>query len=189
MFRFPPASRENLERILERARSAQPTYDAVGATERAPLPAGFRHDHHELRVGDHSAFERAREGLRRWQAHVGAGARVFPGDTIAQGGTVLVVIGFGPVQVIAPCRIVFVIDEADRFGLGYGTLPGHPECGEESFVVERDGEATVFRITAFSRPADIVTRIGEPIARRVQLRFTDRYLQALARFVAEDVRT
>lgn len=189
MFRFPPASRKNLERTLERARAAEPTYAPIGATEGTALPGGFLHDHHELRLGDSSAFVRAKEGLRQWQAHVGAGARVFPGDTIAKGDTVLVLIGLGPVQVIAPCRIVYVVDEADRFGLGYGTLPGHPECGEESFVVERDGDVTVFRITAFSRPAGIVTRIGEPIARRVQLRFTDRYLHALVRFVAEDVRT
>jgi uncharacterized protein (UPF0548 family) len=95
-------------------------------------------------------------------------------------------VGFGPAQIIAPCRIVYVIDEPDRFGFGYGTLPGHPECGEESFVVERDGDITVFRIMSFSRPAGTVARLGAPVARRIQLRFIDRYLDALARYVAED---
>jgi uncharacterized protein (UPF0548 family) len=82
-----------------------------------------------------------------------------------------------------------VVDDRDRFGFGYGTLPGHPECGEESFVVERNSDATVFRITAFSRPADIVARVGAPVARRLQVRFTGRYLQALVRYVAEDAQT
>lgn len=53
------------------------------------------------------AFDRAKEGLRRWQAHVGAGATVFPGDRISQGETVLVLLRFGPLQIVAPCRIVY----------------------------------------------------------------------------------
>ncbi|SIP67631.1 hypothetical protein BN9982_740001 [Mycobacterium tuberculosis] len=31
----------------------------------------------------------------------------------------------------APCRVVYVIDEPDVRGFGYGTLPGHPVSGEE----------------------------------------------------------
>lgn len=186
MFRFPPASRKSLELALVRARAAAPTYEAVGATERTTLPDGFQHDRQDLRLGDASAFDRAKEGLRRWQAHVGAGARVFPDDGIAAGGTVLVLLGLGPVQIIAPCRIVYVVDDPDRFGFGYGTLPGHPERGEESFVVERNGDATAFHITAFSRPAGIVAGVGAPVVRRLQVRVTGRYLRALARYVAED---
>lgn len=100
--------------------------------------------------------------------------------------TVLVLLASGPLQIIAPCRIVYVIDEPERFGLAYGTLPGHPECGEEAFVLGREATGTVFYITAFSRPAVLLTRVGAPIARRLQLRFTDRYLEALARYVAEE---
>jgi uncharacterized protein (UPF0548 family) len=182
-----PASTQDLERYLDRARAGPLTYEAVGATRRAELPGGFRHDRHELRLGDAVGFERAKEGLSRWQAQVGMGAKVFPDIKIADGETVLVVLGFGPLQVIAPCRIVYVIDETDRFGFAYGTLPGHPECGEESFVVERDrAGSTVFRITAFSRPAGIVTRLGAPVTRRVQRHFTNRYLEALAKYVVED---
>jgi uncharacterized protein (UPF0548 family) len=185
VFRFVPASTIDLQRALDRAGGDRPTYDDPGATRKEPLPEGFRHDHHERRLGDGLVFERAREGLSRWVAHAGAGVRVFPGTTVADGDTVLVLLGFGPVQVIAPCRIVYVIDEQDRFGFAYGTLPGHPESGEESFVVERDPEGTtVFRITAFSRPATPMTRMGAPVARRVQLRVTRRYLEALARSVA-----
>jgi uncharacterized protein (UPF0548 family) len=185
VFRVGPASTIDLERILERASGEQPTYDELGATRGDALPRGFRHDHHELRVGGSSAFERAKEGLSRWEAHAGAGARVFPGTTVADGDTVLVLLGSGPLQVIAPCRVVYVIDERERFGLAYGTLPGHPESGEESFVVQRNADgSTVFRITAFSRPATMVTRLGAPLTRSVQLRVTRRYLEALARYVA-----
>jgi uncharacterized protein (UPF0548 family) len=47
-----------------------------------------------------------------------------------------------------------VIDEENRRGFAYGTPPGHPEQGEEAFVValREDGQVT-FTVTAFSRPA------------------------------------
>ena len=37
-----------------------------------------------------------------------------------------------------PCRVVYVVDEPDRRGFAYGTLPGHPESGEELFLVRYD---------------------------------------------------
>jgi uncharacterized protein (UPF0548 family) len=70
---------------------------------------------------------------------------------------------------VAPCRIVRVIDESDRVGFACGTLPGHPECGEEAFVVERRADGTFFSITAFSRPADPLARLAGPIGRAIQL--------------------
>jgi uncharacterized protein (UPF0548 family) len=89
------------------------------------------------------------------------------------------------ISAIAACRIVYVVDEADRFGFAYGTLPAHPEQGEESFLVQRDAEGTIrFVVTAFSRPRHPLTRIGAPIARRIQLGVTRRYLNGLASFTA-----
>jgi hypothetical protein len=54
----------------------------------------------------------------------------------------------------APCRVVYVIDEPRRRGFAYGTLPGHPESGEEAFVLEQRDDGTIAsNIIAFSRPA------------------------------------
>lgn len=79
-----------------------------------------------------------------------------------------------------PCRVVSVIDEANRQGFSYGTLPGHPECGEELFVVERRPDGTLeFVVTAFSRPASLMARAGGPVTRWAQRTMTDRYLRAL----------
>ena len=138
-------------------------------------------------IGDLKRFDRAKEGLTTWRAYAGVGARIFPDLPVRLGDSVLVVVRFGPVQVVPPCRIIYVIDEANRFGFGYGTLPGHPECGEESFVVERGEDATVFRITAFSRPAELLTRVGGPISRQIQVQATRRYLQGLATYVSSVV--
>jgi uncharacterized protein (UPF0548 family) len=36
--------------------------------------------------------------------------------------------------------VVWTVDEPNRIGFGYGTLQGHPESGEESFVVSREDD-------------------------------------------------
>ena len=58
----------------------------------------------------------------------------------------------GPLSVTSTTRIVEVIDEPDRFGFTYATLPHHPEDGEESFIISRnaEGDAT-YTVTAVWR--------------------------------------
>ena len=59
---------------------------------------------------------------------------VFPGaQEILTGATVVVTLGTPIVALAVPCRIVSVIDGQTRWGFAYGTLPGHPEQGEEAF--------------------------------------------------------
>ena len=71
-----------------------------------------------------------------------------------------------------------------RFGFAYGTLPSHPEEGEEHFVVTRDGDGAVrFDVVAFSRPHDLLTKLGGPIPRRLQARATEHYLEGMRDFV------
>jgi uncharacterized protein (UPF0548 family) len=89
------------------------------------------------------------------------------------------------ISAIAACRIIYVLDEPDTFGFAYGTLPAHPEQGEEAFIVRQNPEGVVtFAIVAFSRPRHRLARLGGPIARRIQLDTTRRYLDALKAFVA-----
>jgi uncharacterized protein (UPF0548 family) len=177
----PP--RHKLVELLQRASSAGLTYSDVGATCCPSLPLGFRHDLYErvLGTGD-TVFDSATRGLRAWRAHVGAGAVIAPdGAPVEPGQTVVLAVPIGPAWAVAPCRVVYVIEEADRWGFAYGTLPGHPEQGEESFVVERDQSGSVtFRITAFSRPSALFARVGAPVTRAVQRRVTSHYLDALA---------
>ena len=64
-----------------------------------------------------------------------------------------------------------------RFGFAYGTLPGHPEQGEEAFHVHRDASGVVtVEIVAFSRPASLLARLGSPVARAIQQRTTRSYV-------------
>jgi uncharacterized protein (UPF0548 family) len=80
----------------------------------------------------------------------------------------------------APCRVVYVIDEPDRWGFAYGTLPGHHESGEEAFVLHRtDDGRSVLSITAFSRPATALAKLAGPFGRGAQSLITNRYLHTL----------
>ena len=173
-----------LEALLATARRSVPTYAEVGASRDEVLPPGYHHVRVRERIGDESAFDRAVFGLRTWVAHEGAGLQIFPRDAVQPDATVVAVTSLGFVQMVAPCRIVAVFKEPGTFGFSYGTLPGHPEIGEESFGLERFDGATFFTVSAFSRPVDLLARLSWPIGRKVQRSVTRRYVQSLWRFVA-----
>ena len=183
MLSLRPRNPNQLEALLAKAQLASPTYKEIGASRGDVLPPGYHHVRMEERIGDADAFERAVTGLRNWVAHEGAGLRIYPKDPVMPDATVIAVTSIGPMQMAAPCRIVAVFKEPDVFGFSYGTLPGHPESGEESFVLERRGDATYFIVRAFSRPVDPLARLSGPIGRAVQHSVTRRYLSALRRFV------
>ena len=178
----------DLEHLVKGLSDEPVTYPEVGATRDATaLPRGYLHDVYSLQVGDGDrAFQRAKDALRLWQAHRSVGATLTPNNPPLVTGTVVVVtFRFGPVHVVAPCRIVYVTDEVNRFGFAYGSLPGHPERGEEAFHVRRDADGVVtFDIVVFSRPGSWLVRTGSPVARAVQRRVTKGYLEGVRRYVA-----
>jgi uncharacterized protein (UPF0548 family) len=165
--------------VVTRLRAAEPTYREVGATADV-LPSGYRWQRRSVRVGSGNAvFEAAAAAVLGWQVQLRAGLRVSASSAMAQAGTV-VTLGLGPLPLTAPCRVVYVVADPRRRGFAYGTLPGHPESGEESFVVERHDDDTVsFTITAFSRPATLLARATGPVGVAVQDWVTGRYLRAL----------
>lgn len=127
-----------------------------------------------------TSFEEAAEILMTWRLHERAGLRVAASHArVEPGAVVLMRLGVGPAALRIPCRVVYVVDEPDRVGFAYGTLPGHPEAGEELFVISRDdtGAATA-TITAFSRPATLLARAAGPAGRGFQHLMTRRYLRA-----------
>ncbi len=119
--------------------------------------------------------------LDQWRAHTGAGVRVFPADAPLEAGTTVALsVRLGPVVDVFGCRIVQVVDEPDRYGFAYGTLPGHPERGEESFILDRTGDSAVtFTVTVFAQGAQLVTRLAQPLTSAVSSRYIGRYLRSL----------
>jgi uncharacterized protein (UPF0548 family) len=172
--------------LLSAARSASLTYTEVGASRDDVLPSGYHHVRMSERIGDAVVFDRAVLGLRSWAVQEGAGMKVLPGEPVEPDATIITVTSIGPVRLVIPCRVVAVFKDPDSFGFAYGTLPGHPESGEESFVVERKNGATIFTVSAFSRPVDPLARLAGPVGRVVQRVVTRRYVDALRRFVELD---
>lgn len=164
------------------------TYAEVGATA-ADLPAGYRHVVRRAALGTgRGAFHRCATALMTWEVHRASGLDVRASHSPAQVGTVVSQrLGLGPVGIVAPAKVVYVVEEADRRGFAYGTLPGHPESGEESFVVSLlDDESVAMDIRSFSRPGNVISRLGQPVSHVVQDRMTGRYLAAAARLARAD---
>ena len=92
-----------------------------------------------------------------------------------------------PLWVTATCRIVQVLDEPCRFGFAYGTLPHHPACGEECFIVTLDPATEEVRllVVAVSRPSSRLARLGGPIGRAFQRFTARRYLDGFEHWPSE----
>jgi uncharacterized protein (UPF0548 family) len=155
------------------------SYAPVGATRGTTFPPGFHHLSTTVEVGrGDAAFTHAVETLMTWRMHAGAGLRVAASAARVHEGAV-VLCRLGPLRM--PCRVVWVRDEADEQGFGYGTLPGHPESGEEAFVVRREGGVVTLTASAYSRPGLLVTRLVGPVGRLGQRVMLRRYGAALRR--------
>jgi uncharacterized protein (UPF0548 family) len=181
-----PRNSTSIESILARARTTEPTFPNLGATLTENTPRGFRRMTKQVLLGRGDVvFDRASEGIRTWRSHELLGVRIYPTATSPTlNGTVVVTLGSRFASIAAPCRIIAVIDEPERIGFVYATLPGHPEQGEELFIVSIGDEGTVrFRISAISAPGDRLTRIAGPLGRAVQSVATSGYLRSMRRFV------
>ena len=154
------------------------TYAEVGATA-AQLPPGYHHVRLSSRIGrGRDRFDQAAAAVMRYGMLRGAGLRVAATTEVAEVGTD--VLGkLGPF--VAPCRVVYVVDEHNRRGFAYGSLPGHAVAGEEMFGVryEPADDSVHAEVVAFSRPATWWSQIGAPVASVVQRVITKRYLSVV----------
>ncbi|MBT2450532.1 DUF1990 domain-containing protein [Streptomyces sp. ISL-43] len=174
-----------MTRLISEGRSTF-NYPDRGATARRPLPAGYNLTHHRTRIGSGRAvLEAAGAAVTTFRAHRSSGMLVTAGaGPVRPGDRVVVGIGVGPLWIDAPCEVIWTAYEPRRVGFAYGTLTGHPESGEESFVVDMEEDGSVwFEVTAFSRPGSWYTRIGGPVIPFLQLRYArrlGRYVRRLA---------
>jgi uncharacterized protein (UPF0548 family) len=171
---MPAATRDRLA-------AASLTYSEVGATA-GELPAQYYHLRRRVMIGrGQQVFADAANAVAGWQVQLRAGLRVSASTPTTRAGTDAILgLNIGPLRLSAPCRVVYTVDHPERWGFAYGTLPGHPESGEESFIVEHhDDGAVSFTITAFSRPSTAIARLAGPAGHFVQGRITSRYLRSL----------
>jgi len=171
--------------LVRRQAACDLTYREVGATA-GPMPPGYRHDRWELDLGafDDGAFRRLAAGLRCWLPQRGAGFTIAPDAPVRVGLTFALVIPMPVGYVTGTGRVISVTDQPEEYGFAYGTLPAHPEQGEEAFHVARRGGRLAFTVTAFSRPRHPAARLGGPLTRALQVRANGSYLRAMRRAAA-----
>jgi uncharacterized protein (UPF0548 family) len=154
------------------------TYPEVGATA-GLMPPGYKHLGYAAHIGmGQLRFDQAADAVMHWGMQHGAGLRIQATSDVVEVGTVVIVkMAF----LKAPCRVVYVVDEPHVRGFAYGTLPGHPESGEERFVVRHDPvtSAVYAEVSSFSRPATWWSKLGGPITSLAQRMVNKRYVHAV----------
>ncbi|WP_412539566.1 DUF1990 domain-containing protein [Longispora sp. K20-0274] len=156
------------------------SYAEVGASTDWPLPEGYSHLVVRRPLG-RIDLDAATGDLFGWRMHRAIPVGIATTGRAAPGVDVTVRLGV----LRAPCRVVWTVEEPDRRGWAYGTLAGHPEHGEESFVLDRDADGVVWlTVTVFSRPAAWWARLAGPVVPLLQRVYAVRCaaaLRALAR--------
>lgn len=181
----PTASQ--LRALAQAGATDELTYSPSGITAGSTAPPGYRYDRWSRDLGTgRPVFERASDALRDWRMHTTSGFVVARSGPPTVGSVVAMAAPLPVGYIDVVCRVVAVDDQRNRFGFTYGTLPAHPEQGEESFTVLIGLDETVtVEIITVSRLRHPLARAFPPIARRLQRNATNRYLDAMQLLAAE----
>jgi len=124
-------------------------------------------------------FDCARDRVLTWQMHRAAGVRVETDGDAQVGRTVKLSIGIGPFLIPARCEVVAIVDDEREAGFCYGTLAGHPERGEQAFLVSLLPNGMVRgSVASFSRPAPMAA-LGSSVMQRAQRMMARKYIAAM----------
>jgi len=163
-----------LDRYLEIQSRLPFTYLHTGHTKRAMPVRPYNNDNLKVKIGQGDAdFRQAQEAIRRWRMFPDTWTRILPQNApVREGMTVAVYIRALGLWWRNASRIIYTMEEPNRFGFAYGTLPGHIEKGEELFLVEIQPDGAVYyEIRAFSLPRHWLAWLGYPLARYLQATF------------------
>lgn len=147
-----------------------------------PGTVGFRRFEQTVVVGEGDAlWERAATDVLLWRVKTRSGFEVHPSETpVVVGARPTIVAGWGDVRILEPVEVVAVVEQPNRVGFAYRTLPGHPVRGEEAFLVRRVDGRVEFTIRSLTRPASSgIWRVLYPALRVAQLVARRRYVRAL----------
>jgi len=179
--RRPTAS--DLEGLVASCAGTSLTYSPIGCSLSGATPTGLRRHRWTVPLPA-DGFDRASEAIRAWDVHRGANLSVLADGPIEVGTNVAMSAPLPVGFVDVTCRVVAVVEEADRRGFAYGTLPVHPECGEEAFLIVRDDSGVRFEVEAVSKARHPIARLVPPVANRLQDQAVQRYLSAMTKLVS-----
>jgi uncharacterized protein (UPF0548 family) len=178
-----------LDKFLTTAAKSRFSYHEVGATLNQ-APSSYNVDRNRVLLGKGEAlFHHATLAVRDWKMFDLGWVHVYPSaPAIRTDENVAVIARWCGLYFVNACRIVDTIHEhvpIQRFGFVYGTLEDHAESGEERFTVEwdRHTDEVWYDILAFSRPHQLLSKLGYPIARRLQKEFATDSKAAMLRAV------
>ncbi len=179
-----------IDQFMQQQSNMPLNYAATGATSNKTPPAGFVIDHNRLFLGRGEAcFQIASAAVREFKHLKLSWVEPYPNNpTASKGLEVGVLAHWLGVWFLSACRIVYTIDELGplcRSGFAYGTLPDHPETGEERFQIEwrRSDDTVWYDILAFSRANHWYSRLGYPMVRKLQKRFARQSLNKVQELV------
>lgn len=187
MFSLTEPKTEAVRQFLSTQVNLPFSYPEVGASrqwnlDQPPRMPGYNVDTHREKLGSgRHLFLRATTALKEWrQFSMHSVVLCWPYLRIVEGEVCCVLalhLGFWSMNA---ARIVYTIEEEQRFGFAYGTLPGHTHKGEERFVIEQRPDNTVwYEVSAFSKPSHWMVKLGSPIARGIQRKFGPASAEAL----------
>ena len=167
------------------------TYAEHFATKQPETIRGFDNDRLRVRIGQGARdFERAKTAVRRWRMFPDAWTHILPEQAPVQPGTTVAMYArFMGIWWRNACRVVYVVDEPNRFGFAYGTLPRHIQRSEELFHVTLEADRTVwYDMRAFSRPRHWMAKTAYPLMRLLQARFRRGSARQMRAFVQQSDR-
>lgn len=167
-----------IEQFIDGQKSLTLSYKQIGVSREGICPTGYGRDHVREKLGTgREAFTTAISLFKKWEQFAVGWVEVFPPKTPLVPDAVIAVLAWHKYfWSLNACRIIYVIDEEspiNRFGFGYGTLPGHAEIGEERFLLEWDERSNIvsYDILAFSNPSNLLGWLAYPLVRLIQNRF------------------
>lgn len=192
MFWLTAPSQEEIRHFISKQHDSVFSYPDVGASA-TDLPTGYNVDHNRVQLGSGEAmWQRAAAAIRGWQMFSMPWVSLhWTSAPITVGTDIAVSVRHFGFYSLNACRIVYVVDEEDpikRFGFAYGTLAEHAESGEERFTVEwnRHEDKVWYDILAFSRPRQMLAKLGYPLSRFLQKQFAEHSKSAMLQFVVGD---
>lgn len=189
MFFASRPSDQNIRQFTSNLAGSAYSYKDVGATA-SLVPSSYTLDHNRVRLGVGSKiWGLAVDAIKSWEMFNLGWVRLFWPDTpIKVGCDVAVLVRHYGFYSLNGARVVYVVNEDGlnkRFGFAYGTLTDHAESGEERFMVEwnHEDDSVYYDILAFSKPKQLLARLGFPLSRQLQKRFASDSKSAMVAFV------
>lgn len=176
---FP--KKDKITAFLKEQSSLPFSYPEVNASKTEQV-AGYDNDHNKIYLGKgETVWQNAKIALQNWQQFPQSWTTTLPKKTpLKNEETVAVFFRMFGIWWMNAARIVYILDDEKWFGFAYGTLPGHVECGEECFWIEKEADGSIFyHIRAFSKPRFWMAKLGYPIARAYQRKFVLESMQRM----------